>query len=67
MSQDEAKKFRLDENLGGRSAPLMFRAIKRIYGEKSADIIDGLRRNPAVAVPLVLKRYTKIIFWSWKY
>ena len=31
----------------------------RIYGEKSADIIDGLKKNPVVAVPLVLRR------WVW--
>merc|ERR1712008_319255 len=31
-------------------------AIRRIYGDKSADIIDGLKRNPVVAVPLVLRR-----------
>ena len=29
---------------------------RRIYGDKSADIIDGLKRNPVVAVPLVLRR-----------
>ena len=29
----------------------------RIYGDKAADIIDGLRKNPVVAVPLVLRRY----------
>ena len=28
----------------------------RIYGDKAADIIDGLRKNPVVAVPLVLRR-----------
>jgi paired amphipathic helix protein Sin3a len=28
----------------------------RIYGDKSPDIIDGLKKNPVVAVPLVLRR-----------
>ena len=28
----------------------------RIYGDKAGDIIEGLKKNPAVAVPLVLKR-----------
>ena len=32
------------------------RAIRRIYGDKSGDIIEGLKRNPVVAVPLVLRR-----------
>ena len=30
--------------------------FKRIYGDKSAEIIDGLKKTPQVAVPLVLKR-----------
>ena len=29
---------------------------RRIYGDKSAEIIDGLKKTPHVAVPLVLKR-----------
>lgn len=32
------------------------KAINRIYGDKAADIIDGLKKNPVVAVPLVLRR-----------
>lgn len=28
----------------------------RIYGDKAPDIIDGLKKNPVVAVPLVLRR-----------
>lgn len=28
----------------------------RVYGDKSADIIDGLKKNPVVAVPIVLRR-----------
>jgi len=42
--------------LGGSSPTVHQRAIRRIYGEKATDIIDGLKRNPVVAVPLVLKR-----------
>lgn len=30
--------------------------VCRIYGDKAPDIIDGLKKTPAVAVPLVLKR-----------
>lgn len=29
---------------------------RRIYGDKSAEIIDGLKKTPHIAVPLVLKR-----------
>ena len=32
------------------------KAIHRIYGDKAPDVIEGLKKNPAVAVPLVLKR-----------
>lgn len=56
MSQDEVSRFRLDECLGGTSATIHQRALKRIYGDKAADIIQGLRKNPVVAVPVVLRR-----------
>jgi hypothetical protein len=28
----------------------------RIYGEKAGDIVEGLKKNPSVAVPVVLRR-----------
>ncbi|XP_034946100.1 paired amphipathic helix protein Sin3a isoform X2 [Chelonus insularis] len=56
MSQEELQKFKLDDCLGGCSPTIHQRALKRIYGDKAADIIDGVKKNPAVAVPLVLKR-----------
>ncbi|KAJ8963093.1 hypothetical protein NQ318_018557 [Aromia moschata] len=56
MTQDEVAKFKLDDCLGGSSPTLHQRAIKRIYGDKAPDIIEGLKRNPAVAVPVVLRR-----------
>ncbi|XP_023025930.1 SIN3 transcription regulator family member A isoform X2 [Leptinotarsa decemlineata] len=56
MSQDDASKYKLDDCLGGSSPTLHQRAIRRIYGDKAQDIIDGLKRNPAVAVPVVLRR-----------
>ena len=30
--------------------------VCRIYGDKAADIVEGLKKSPAVAVPIVLKR-----------
>ena len=33
-----------------------FLCIYRIYGDKAQDIIDGLKKNPVVAVPVVLRR-----------
>jgi len=56
MPPEEAARYRLDDSLGGTSQTIHQRAIRRIYGDKSADIIDGLKRNPVVAVPLVLRR-----------
>ena len=32
----------------------------RIYGDKAPDIVDGLKKNPVVAVPLVLRRYSNL-------
>lgn len=56
MNPEDVARYRLDECLGGSSPVLHQRALKRIYGDKAQDIIDGLMRNPAVAVPVVLRR-----------
>uniref|UniRef100_A0A8D8FNN4 Paired amphipathic helix protein Sin3a n=1 Tax=Culex pipiens TaxID=7175 RepID=A0A8D8FNN4_CULPI len=56
MSPDEVSRFRLDECLGGTSPTIHQRALRRIYGDKAADIIQGLKKNPVVAVPVVLRR-----------
>lgn len=56
MSVEELMRYRLDDCLGGTSATIHQRALRRIYGEKAADIIQGLKRNPSVAVPVVLRR-----------
>lgn len=57
MSAEEQLRFRLDNSLGGTSEVVHRKAVQRIYGDKAPDIIDGLKRNPAVAVPIVLKRF----------
>ena len=56
MPAEEQIKFRLDNSMGGCSEVIHRKAIQRIYGDKASDIIDGLKRNPAVSVPIVLKR-----------
>lgn len=56
MPPEELARFRLDDNLGGSSETIHQRAIHRIYGDKAVEIIMGLKKNPAVAVPIVLKR-----------
>ncbi|CAN9506629.1 unnamed protein product [Ophioblennius macclurei] len=56
MSPEEQLRFKLDNSMGGSSEVIHRKAIQRIYGDKAADIIDGLKKNPAVSVPIVLKR-----------
>ncbi|XP_013857067.1 paired amphipathic helix protein Sin3a [Austrofundulus limnaeus] len=56
MSAEEQVRFRLDNTMGGSSEVIHRKAIQRIYGDKAPDIIDGLKKNPAVSVPIVLKR-----------
>ena len=59
MSPEELSKFTLDSSLGGNSDVMQRKAIHRIYGDKAADIVEGLKKSPSVAVPIVLKRYDK--------
>lgn len=61
MGQDELNSFTLDDRLGGYSEVIHRKAIHRIYGEKANDIIDGLKKNPSVAIPVVLKRYISTV------
>jgi paired amphipathic helix protein Sin3a len=56
MSADELGRFKLDDFLGGTSQTIHQRALRRIYGDKAPDIIEGLKKNPNVAVPVVLRR-----------
>ena len=56
MSPEEAGRFKLDDCLGGSSPTIHIRAIRRIYGDKSTEIIEGLKRSPHVAIPVVLRR-----------
>lgn len=56
MSADELGRFKLDDCLGGTSYTIHQRALRRIYADKSLDIIEGLKKNPNVAVPVVLRR-----------
>ncbi|XP_077299211.1 SIN3 transcription regulator family member A [Arctopsyche grandis] len=56
LCPEEATRFRLDDCLGGTSPTIHQRALRRIYGEKANDIISGLKKNPLVAVPIVLRR-----------
>lgn len=62
MSAEDQSKFRLDNTMGGSSEVIHRKAVQRIYGDKATDIMDGLRRNPAVSVPIVLKRWVSCVF-----
>ena len=56
MPPEEAARYHLDDCLGGTSSTLHQKVIRRIYGDKWSDVVEGLKRNPVVAVPLVLRR-----------
>ncbi|KAJ3220080.1 Transcriptional regulatory protein sin3 [Dinochytrium kinnereticum] len=57
MSPEEKSKFKLPLGLGGQSTIIYQRVIKKIYDkDKGQEVIDALHHNPAVAVPVVLKR-----------
>lgn len=56
MTPEERSKYKLDDTLGGSSVVIIQRAIKRIYGDKAPEIVEGLKKSPAVAVPLVYRR-----------
>jgi len=53
---EDVARFRLDDALGGNSEVLMHAALNRLYGDKTKGIIEGLKCNPAAAVPIVLRR-----------
>lgn len=48
----ERPKFRLADSLN----VLQLKAIERIYGQHARDILDGLKKNPETAIPIILKR-----------
>uniref|UniRef100_A0A8C7XUW3 Paired amphipathic helix protein Sin3b n=1 Tax=Oryzias sinensis TaxID=183150 RepID=A0A8C7XUW3_9TELE len=56
LSPEDQDRFRLDDCLGGTSEVIQRRSVYRIYGDKAPEIIEGLKRSPATAVPVVLKR-----------
>lgn len=56
MSVEERNTLTLGPNLGGTSTVIYRKAIRKIYGEKADEVLAGLMKNPAVAVPVVLRR-----------
>ena len=57
MTPEEKSTFRLQPGLGGQSKTIYKRIIKKIYDKDTGNaIIDALHNQPAVSVPVVLKR-----------
>ena len=57
MSQEEKVNFRLPRDLGGLSTSIFQRVIKKIYDrERGLEVIDAIFSEPAIAIPVVLKR-----------
>jgi paired amphipathic helix protein Sin3a len=57
MPSEERATFKLPPGLGGSSSTIYKRVLKKIYDpERGLEVIDALHQNPAVAVPIVLKR-----------
>ncbi|EPZ36097.1 Paired amphipathic helix domain-containing protein [Rozella allomycis CSF55] len=56
LSRDEAEQIRLGDDFGGTSSVVYIKAIKRIYADKSNEVIEHLKKNPLIAVPVVLRR-----------
>lgn len=53
MSSDEKANFRLDEDA---LWPIHYRSIEKIYGDQGINIVDLVKKNPTVAIPVVLMR-----------
>jgi hypothetical protein len=56
MTNEELSRFHLNSSLNGTSECIYNAAIRRIYGERSNEIIESLKANPYVTVPVVLQR-----------
>ncbi|XP_055952597.1 paired amphipathic helix protein Sin3b-like isoform X1 [Argiope bruennichi] len=56
MTSEEKSGLSVDQNFGGTSGVLHEKSLHRLYGDKTDELIEGLKRNPLVAIPIVLKR-----------
>lgn len=56
MTKAELSKFRLDSSLGSSSPSLMYRALKRIYGEHVHKMLEGAQKNPTLVIPRLIER-----------
>ncbi|GFS45260.1 paired amphipathic helix protein Sin3a [Trichonephila inaurata madagascariensis] len=65
MTAEEKSAFTLDDYLGGTSLVLQRKSLHRLYGDKTEELVEGLKRNPLLAIPIVLKRL-KVKEDEWK-
>jgi len=56
MSVEERAAMALGPTLGGTSEVIYRKALRKVYGDKSEEIVGSLRRSPSVALPVVLAR-----------
>ncbi|KPM05974.1 paired amphipathic helix protein Sin3a-like protein [Sarcoptes scabiei] len=56
MTNEERTNFKLDDSLGGTSQVIHLNSIRRIYGDQSPCIIEGIKNCPYNVIPLVLRR-----------
>lgn len=56
MELEERGNLTLGSTLGGTSQVIYRKAIRRIYGDKSEEIINAVKQTPVTAVPIVLAR-----------
>ncbi|CAD6184665.1 unnamed protein product [Caenorhabditis auriculariae] len=57
LEPHEKASFRLDEKLGATSGALMRRALRMLYGERSAGIVQTLQETPITVVPTLVERF----------
>eukprot|EP00232_Nephroselmis_pyriformis_P019508 CAMPEP_0182880668 /NCGR_PEP_ID=MMETSP0034_2-20130328/16687_1 /TAXON_ID=156128 /ORGANISM="Nephroselmis pyriformis, Strain CCMP717" /LENGTH=677 /DNA_ID=CAMNT_0025013665 /DNA_START=122 /DNA_END=2152 /DNA_ORIENTATION=+ len=53
MTPEKKLAFKLEENT---LSPIHLRCVEKIYGDHGIDVVDLLKKNPAVAIPVVLAR-----------
>ena len=56
LSGEELVRFKLNNSLNGTSECIYAAALRRIYGDRAVELLESLKRNPTVTVPVVLQR-----------
>lgn len=57
MTPEEKALFKLPPGLGGSSTTIYVRVVKKVYEKEAGlEIIQNMHENPAVTIPIVLRR-----------